>query len=188
LLVAQDNMPRIRIAEECGITAASLYEWLKMPLFQALVSEHIADIEAQISNLPYVKRRDRIAALAELAEDIATIRDERAAFAIDLAAAKTEDGKPAHPEIQGGRTGWVVRSRKVIGVGKAAQVIEEDAFDKALSTEYRATLEHIARERGEWSEKREHSGPGGAPLLPIVEIEVVLPLDDDAEGVADVES
>jgi hypothetical protein len=71
---------------------------------------------------------------------------------------------PEMQNVAGGKTGWLVRTIKQIGGGDNAQVVEEYAFDAALHRELRELEKHAATDLGQWSEKREHSGPNGAPI------------------------
>jgi len=66
--------------------------------------------------------------------------------------------------IPGGKTGWLVRTLKQIGGGDNAMVVEEYTFDAALHRELRELEKHAATDLGQWSEKREHSGPNGGPI------------------------
>lgn len=161
-LLAEDSMPDTRIAEECGIAPTTLYQWKKIPEFDQAKRDRIRQLDDAVSQLQFVKRRNRLDVLNDQLKDYLQIREERAKWYLDN-----------DPEIPGGKTGRLTRTIKVIGVGKAAQRIEEHALDKALESQIQATLKHIAQERGEWTEKREVTGADGAPLIPIVEIEVL---------------
>lgn len=66
--------------------------------------------------------------------------------------------------VPGGDSGLLVRKYKSVG-GVYGEKATEYAFDRALVEELREVLKHAAQEVGEWTEKKELTGPGGAPLL-----------------------
>jgi hypothetical protein len=68
-------------------------------------------------------------------------------------------------EAPGAGTGLLARSEKVIGAGDAAEHVVEWTVDAGLLRELRAHEEQAAKELGQWAEKREVSGPDGAPLV-----------------------
>lgn len=166
-LVAEDTLNYERIAEECGVNVSSVYNWKKREDFMALVREHVQRLDEAVSQLRFAKRRERVRALNDQAQDYLQIVEERSRYYAD------EENGLQH--VPGGKTGRIIRQVKIIGTGSNAQRIEEFVFDKALDSQFQSTLEHIAKERGEWSEKRELSGPNGTPLLPIIEIRVTEP-------------
>lgn len=171
-LVAEDTLSNQRIAEECKVTRQTIDNWKKLPAFQNAVRQKTQELDDAVSQLRFAKRRERIRALNEQAEDYLTIVSERGSW---FAANE--------PDVPGGRTGRIVRTERVIGVGKAAQVTVEYELDKGLESQFDSVLVQLAKERGEWSDgKRELTGPNGSPLLPIIEIEVHKagrPPDDD---------
>lgn len=171
-LVAEDTLSNQRIAEECKVTRQTIDNWKKLPAFQNAVRQKTQELDDAVSQLRFAKRRERIRALNEQAEDYLTIVSERGSW-----FAQHE------PDVPGGRTGRIVRTERVIGVGKAAQVTVEYELDKGLESQFDSVLVQLAKERGEWSDgKRELTGPNGSPLLPIIEIEVHKagrPPDDD---------
>lgn len=171
-LTAENRLTYTRIAEEIGVTVQTLINWRTRDDFQARVREKAEEIAYETSTLHYSDRNRRITSLDALARSLDQVMLERGEFYNNLAQAEDK-------VIPGGRTGLIVRQRRMIGTGPKAEIIEEDMIDRALISEYKDTLIHIAKERGEWSDKREISGPGGAPLLPIKEIIVNLPADAD---------
>lgn len=173
-LSAEDALSNERIAEEVGVSRSTLQEWKKMPTFMSAVRDRVQELDESVSQLQFAKRRERIRALEEMAQDYITIRNERAEWFAKHAK-----------RIPGGRTGRIVKQDKVIGTGKSAVKTTEYVVDRQTDEGFKATLKQIAQERGEWSEKRELSGPNGLPLLPIVEVTVVqpdmTPRDDEIE-------
>lgn len=89
------------------------------------------------------QKHRRVDVLMNQAERIQQLRDARAA---DLAT------------VPGGDTGLIVRQMKSVGFGENNTLVEEYAFDAALSRELRETLKQAAQELGQWSEKQEVDG------------------------------
>ena len=163
-LIAEENMTQLRIAKEIGVVPETISAWKKIPEFMAEIRSHNAQLDEDSSQLKYSKRRNRVAALDQMLQDYDTIRDQRIQWYADN-----------FPDIPGGQTGRLTHTLKQVGIGAKAQITDMHAIDTALESGYRNALEHIARERGEWQEKRELTGPGGAALIPITEIIVKTP-------------
>lgn len=178
VLIAENRLNYTRVAEELGVSSLTLANWRTRDDVQAAIRDHVETLQHETSTLHYSDRNRRIAGLNTLAVNLDQVMSERGEWYNDLALA-SPDGKL----VPGGRTGLIVRQRRMIGTGPKAEIIEEDMIDRALISEYKDTLIQIAKERGEWSDKRELSGPGGAPLLPIKEIIVNLPADADEDDV-----
>ncbi len=172
ILLAEDKLGDRRIAEELGISLSTLSLWKLKPELQELIRVKQVELDDAVSRFKYAKRRERVEALNEMAEDYLIIRDERARWYLEN-----------EPDIPGGKTGRLVRTERWVGQGRNAIQVIEHVVDKAADDAFRATLIQIAKERGEWSDKKEISGPGGSAMLAIVEIEVVKqmqpPSDDD---------
>ena len=169
-MIAANEISFERIAEELKVTSITLKNWRSRADFQQKVVEYAEEIVQKTSTLKFSDKNRRIAALNKLAEDYETIMQERAAWYVENL-----------PNVPGGRTGHLVHQVKVVGVGKNAQIVEEDVLDRALDEGFKDTLIHLAKERGEWAEKREHTGANGAPLLPISEIVVKLTVREGEE-------
>lgn len=191
-LLAEDTMSKTRIAEECGCALVTLKKWRNEPAFQDRVREIVQALDEEVSQLRFAKRRERIRALDEMANDLLTIRNERGAAFAEAGTYVTDPvtGQTVfvpNPDIQavpGGKTGRIIRQEKQIGAGRSAQSVIEYAYDSSVDKAFRDTLVHIAKERGEWSDgRREITGPNGTPLLPIREIVVQVPagFEDDDE-------
>ena len=69
---------------------------------------------------------------------------------------------------------------KSIGSGDSAIVVEYEEFNKSEVSEYRATLDDIAKEIGDRKQSIEHSGPDGGPII-VKGYETVSP-DDWSDG------
>lgn len=177
LLVGEDSMSVARIAEECGVSERIIHKWKLNPEFMDAVRQKVRELDEATSQFRFAKRRGRIAALEQMAEDHLTIMAERAAWFAEN-----------DPEVPGGRTGRIIKRIKVIGVGKNSTQVTEYEEDKGLDSNFRDTIKQIAQERGEWSDKKEVSGPNGMPLLPIIELRIREPEpvkdDPDAEDAA----
>jgi Helix-turn-helix of insertion element transposase len=183
-LIAEDTMSKGRIAEECGTSEKTLVKWRNEPQFQNRVAEIIAELDEQVTQLRFAKKRERIRALDELAVDLLTIRNERGAAYAEAGTwvSDPETGEqvfvpdPNMRGVPGGKTGRIIRQVKIAGTGKNTEKIIEHAYDSSVDKSFRETLVHIAKERGEWSDgRREFTGPNGTSLLPIIEIEVAIP-------------
>lgn len=67
---------------------------------------------------------------------------------------------------------------KVVGTGDNAEVVDIERFNSALFTQYRETLNDLAKEVGGRVQKQEVSGPdGGALRVRVVYDDEVMPLD-----------
>jgi len=173
-LLAEDRLTDRRIAEEIGVPAGTLSDWKRDPAFVAYVDELIRDIESQAMQILYAKKRDRIQALSDVAQRLLSIADERAAAAML---------DPETRNIPGMKSGFMRRELKTAGSGANTHRWLVYIPDTALSGEIRATLQQIAIERGEWSEKPDKTAGASVTPLPIQRVEFALPLA--AEGTND---
>jgi len=147
-LVAEDRFPDVKIAEICGISEACLSKWKRRSEFAERVNE-LTDIYGErVLKFGLARRERRLAVLSEMHEKILTLIDARA-------------NDPGMASIPGGPTGLLVKTNKVVRVGKSLQVYEEFKADVGLLRELRAIEEQAARELGQWREKREFSGVVG---------------------------
>jgi hypothetical protein len=119
LLVAEDDLTDIAIAEKIGIGRTTLFMWKQHPDFQARVKQHIADLEASVLKYAIAKKRNRVARQNADWERLERIRELRA-------------DNPALGGVEGDETGLMIRQFKVIGTGHNAQTIEEYVVDTAL--------------------------------------------------------
>jgi phage terminase small subunit len=119
------------------------------------IAEAIAEARAAI-------KAEGIACLeARITSQNARWRDLQAVVA---ARAEAYDG--AAP---GASTGLLARTYKQVGMGQAARLVEEWTVDTGLLAELRQLEQHTAKELGQWTERNELTGKGGAPLLIRVE-------------------
>lgn len=172
-LVAEDALSNERIAEEVGIHLSTFKAWKQVPEFESRVREIVQELDEAVSQLRFAKRRERIRALNEQAEDYVQIRKERSAYFAEK-----------FPNVPGGRTGRLVHREEWVGTAKDGHMVDVFEVDGGTDKLFDSVLIQIAKERNEWTEgKRELTGPNGTPLLPIVEIEITHPVE--GEGPAD---
>lgn len=149
MLLAEDRLTDVRIASKVNISRTTLHGWKQHPVFSAKVAE-LAD------ELMERARRKGLARIDRRME-----RYEKRAKAFDIIV--SERAKEMQ-DVPGGRSGYLVRQYKSIGTGPNARQVEEYHFDAALSREMANLEKQVAQDTGQWSEKREVTGEGGAPL------------------------
>jgi hypothetical protein len=141
-LVADDRHSDTRIAELCGITERTLERWKKEPKFSERVQSIVLTYSERALRGGLARREKRVAVLNDMHDRMLTVIDER-----------SEDlGMQAVP---GGKSGLITKQLKGIGKGEDFQVVEVYEVDTALVRELRATQEQIAKELGQWVEKRD---------------------------------
>jgi phage terminase small subunit len=143
---------------------------------KAAIAAHLAAIDRQ----GIAHQQNRIDALVRRHRLLEQVVNERAADAFVA-------------DVPGGKTGLIVKQLKRVKHiylpdpddedGRASVEVEdqwEAAVDTGLLKELRDHEKQVAQELGEWTEKREIGGMGGAPvLLEIRNIVVPLPAPDD---------
>jgi hypothetical protein len=115
-------------------------DWKHIPEFSARVQQNIAAFRERFLRHGLARRENRIAKLTELFERQESIVKERG----------VELKKKA---VAGGASGLVCETWKQLGSGEDAQLIPEYAADTGLSREMRGTLQQIAQEVGQWTDK-----------------------------------
>lgn len=153
LLLAQNDMNQIRIAEEVGTTDVTISNWKREAEFMARVASHMDEIEQEMLRLPIAKRVVRLRRLNDLQERLQLVLDDR------QNAYKNDEG------IVGGRSGVITKQTKSVGYGKNTEIIQEAAFDASIVREMRAIDEQAAKELGQWIDKGELTGANGSPLM-----------------------
>jgi hypothetical protein len=148
LLVAQDDLADRAIGAACGVTERTIERWKQHPEFAARVQEHRDAWREAIKAKGIAERQNRVDALNDRWHRMHQVIEERA-----------EDAATAH--VAGGSTGLIVRDVKGVGKGEDFQLIDIYSVDTGLLKELREHEKQAAQELGEWSEKREISGPGG---------------------------
>ena len=95
----------------------------------------------------------------------------------DVIKARAGDETSTGP---GSGSGLLARTYKGVGKGDDFKLIEEYAVDTGLIREMRELAKQTAQEMGEWTERKELSGPDGKPLV-ITEI-VINKRSNDSTG------
>lgn len=150
-LLAAGVLTQEDIADQLGIDRRTLYRWRQDPDFAARVEVRVQEIGAEVRRIGIADQSRRLAALNDRWNRMRRVLESRA-------------DDPTMQGIPGGSTGLLVRTTKGIGKGADFQVIEEYAVDTGLLAELRATEKQAAQELGQWTEKKEVSGPGGKPI------------------------
>lgn len=122
-LLAEDELSDEEIAAEVGVHRATLATWKRRSEFRERMREHVKALEAEIVHIGITRKRNRLARLQRLLD-----RQERFMADHKLAVERpvfSQDGELAY----------------------------ETKYDAGLSREYRATLEQVAKELGQLSEK-----------------------------------
>jgi hypothetical protein len=156
-LVAEDEKSLNEIALECAIAPRTLDYWIRKPAFAARVQEVRAELAANLSRYRIARKDRRVAALQDRWDRQHRIIAERAE-------------NPEMQNVDGGSTGMMVRTLKVVGAGEFAQLVEEYGYDTGLDAAMRATEMQAAKESGQWTEKSDIPSDGAAFPPAIVQI------------------
>jgi hypothetical protein len=151
ILVAEDDLSDVEIAESVGVARSTLSEWKAHPEFAAQVGDHVGQLQVGMLKLSIAKKRKRLKVLNDLHEKLLAVIEERSAEYGD--------------EAPGTKTGTVVKQIKQIGAGRDAQIIEEYAVDNATIRQVMALEEQAAKELGQWQDKVQIEG-----LTTVIEI------------------
>jgi hypothetical protein len=162
-LVADDFENDRKIAALCGIAMSTLEQWKKHPEFKARVGELVRKMGARLEELAIAKKHRRVAALNRRWEKMQQVIEAR-------------ETAPETLEAPGGTTGLLVMTAKVIGTGASAEKVREVSVDTGLLAEMRATEKQAAQETGQWADKAEVGGAGGAPVrISFIEVRAAGP-------------
>jgi hypothetical protein len=153
-LLAEGELEQKEIAAQCGVTYQTLWNWRKIPDFQARVEQRLREIRAEIRRHGIAVVERRVARVHDTWKRLQRVVQARAA---DMAG------------IPGGDTGLLVRKTKMLGTGVFAREIEEYEVDTGLLAELRAHEKQAAEELGQWLTKTESQ----------VKAEVIIDTDDD---------
>jgi hypothetical protein len=177
ILLADDSLSDDAIAKDLGIGRRTIGRWKQDSDFAALVGDYRGKIIAEALRLPIAKKHERIRILNDLQDSYLTTKHLRGKTYEQIAQTPEEAAR----EIFGGgtppwaATGMYLQQPKIAASGKT---VVEWAFDKALDSAIKETQKQAATELGQWSEKREVSGPGGGPVV-VREIHVPRPDGED---------
>jgi hypothetical protein len=134
-----------------------------------------ADIAAEIKAALDDLRAEGILAKTNRLEDYAELRRRLWAVITDrehtyaskgeaLEAAESMFTVGGSSRVIGGDSGLVIKKLNVVGTGRHQRVIEEYQLDTGLITQLLNVDRQAAQELGEWSEKRQISGPNDGPI------------------------
>ena len=141
-LVADDDLSDEQIAATVGVSRRTLHTWRQHPEFMARVQERREAQRKAIEAKGIADKQNRIAFLNERHAALRQVVQERGEH-------------ESMADVPGGKTGYVVRTMRAIGVGANQQTIEEYAIDTGLLKEFRAHEQQAAQELGEWVEKKD---------------------------------
>lgn len=142
LLIADAKYTDQQVAELVGVSRASIARWKTSEPFKMRVSV----LRHQILNSSYAtSKMDRAARL----ENLELMFGRLMMIVKERAADRSMQGVP------GARSGLLHRRYKSVQTANGPDLMVEYDTDAALLREYRALLQHIAQERGEWNEKRD---------------------------------
>jgi hypothetical protein len=142
-LLGEGQLTKRAIADQCGVTAQTIWNWRKDPEFLALIDkarqEYYRDAHTSGDSI----REARIMALRQRIILLRQIMVERAK-------------DPDMAEVPGGTTGLMIRDVKTVRSEKGAETVSLYAVDKALLSELREHEKQLAIETGQWSQKIEY--------------------------------
>lgn len=144
-LVSVDELTDEQIAQRAKVTRQTLSNWKANPEFAARVDQHIADCRARIRKRGIAVIENRVRALQDRWDRMHRVIAERAEA-------------PEMQSVPGGKTGLMVRDIKSVGAGTAAKFVDVYEVDTGLLRELREHEQQAAKELGQWTEKREHTG------------------------------
>lgn len=150
-LIAEGKLSYEAISRKLNVTSRAIFDWRQDAEFQAHVNAITEDFKQAV-------RRRGIAVL----ERRVAAQNDRWLRLQQLIEARAND--PAMQDVPGGTTGTLVRQYKQLGQGPSAITVEEYVFDAAVFKELREIEKHASQELGQWTEKKELSGPEGGPL------------------------
>lgn len=125
-LLADDELSDAAIAGEVGVHPVTLASWKRRNEFRERMREHVKALEAEIVHIAITRKRNRVARLQRLLDRQEQLMAEY---------------------------GLVIEKPVFSAKGDALEF--EKKYDAGLSREYRATLEQVAKELGQLSERIE---------------------------------
>lgn len=160
--IAECALSYVKISRLIGLKCTdTLYDWEKHPEFSARISMLRRTWEARVMNQGIANKARRMEILAKLNEKQLQIVEERGER---LGATIANGPLAGSPAIAGGATGLIVIEKRMTGYGEAAEMVDDEVFDAALSREVRATLAQAAEETGQAVSKHELTGKDGGPI------------------------
>lgn len=149
LLLAQDELTDEAIADQLGTGRTTLWEWKQRPEFDARVEAHREEWRKRVRKRGIAVAENRVAALQDRWERMKRIIAERGEADI-------------MQDVPGGRTGLLCYTKKSLGAGPMAQVVDEFELDAALLRELREHEKQAAQELGQWTDRQDVTSDGKA--------------------------
>lgn len=150
-LVARGGTSDQKIAQVCSVTPATIQQWKHRPEFQRWIKEYLDDWHKEFLAEGLKTKEARVKLL-----------EDRHRRLTEIILARSQD--PDLQQVPGGNTGLLSRTAKAIGTGPNQRIVFEYPVDIGLLRELRAHEQQAAQEQDQWAERKEISGPGGAPI------------------------
>ncbi len=145
-LIAEARHTHADIAKMVSVDPTTISDWKRTPEFRSAISEFRNGIAGEVLERGVAQKFRRVEKLNAQVERIERVFEGRAA-------------DPAMKEVPGGDTGLLTHDQKALGSGEFATIVDVYEFDAALAKEYRALMEHVAKELGEFEPDK--AGPKG---------------------------
>lgn len=148
-LVAEDRLSDREIAQQLGVGRATLARWKCHPAFQQRVKETRDELTYAVTRALFASKEARVQALQHRLDLLWQVIERRA-----------ERGGSG----PGAKTGIMIRKFRQWQTKECTFTEENWVVDVRLLAEMRAIERQIAREMGQWVERRQHSGDPERPL------------------------
>jgi predicted DNA-binding protein (UPF0251 family) len=135
-LVAVDELTNEEIAERVGVARRTLDRWKLLDHFDAAVQRAIERMDRDALRFAVARRDKRLQTINDLFNKGLSVIDARSQEYAD------------DSDAIGGVTGLIIKDRKGVGAGAAAEVIDVYGVDTALISELRGLMDDAAREVG----------------------------------------
>lgn len=155
-LVAEDKLTDNEIAAAVKVSQRTLERWKLKPAFAGRVAELVKAAEDAVRQALLTE------GIADRVERVRGYGDRRQR----LQQIITERGQAEDMQkVPGGATGLLVRTKKQIGGGEYATIVDEYQVDVGTLRELRELEKQAAQDLGQWAEKRELTGKDGGPIV-----------------------
>src|SRR5256885_4036900 len=118
-------------------------------------------VAARVAELRQLQAAKFIAGSVRDREHRLNLLDDMQGRMLRLIEARATHYIETMPDIPGGATGLLVKTVK----GAAGSIVEQHEVDTGLVKVFLQTQQQAAIELGQWTEKRELTGPEGGPIL-----------------------
>lgn len=146
-LVADGELAYAEIAEKLGVGRMTVWNWRQNPEFMARVNDHVEEYASVVRRRGIARLERRVAALNDRWRRMQQVIEARA--------------KAYEKDTHGAATGLLVQKIRWEGKGEDATAVIEYELDAALLKELREHEKQAAQELGQWTEKKEVTGPDG---------------------------